>query len=325
MIIKEDDNRRLSVVVDIGGTNIRFARLTAGGEPGPVVKFATAKFPDLESAPGHFLDLEGGSRPDRLVVAVAGPVHGDTIKLTNLDWHFSIRRLTRDLRLSQLRVANDLEALAMLLPHLGPGDRVCVGGDCGPHSWQHPMAVLCPGTGLGIAGLVPADQRWRAIATEGGHTGLAPLTDREMAAWRFLRERYGRVSVERVLAGPGIVELYTALASPQGEISEALRPEEIVRLALDGADPLAVETMQMYCAWLGDVAGDVALMFMARGGVYLAGNILGSIIEILKDSRFRRRFEHKGRAAGVVAGIPTYLVTCDYPVLRGLAYLLEGS
>jgi len=324
MKVKRGDSRLSSVVADIGGTNIRFARLTARAHPGSIVKFATSKYPDFTAALAHFLSLEGGPRPVRIALAVAGPVHGDEVKLTNLQWQFSIRRLTKDLNLEQLKVVNDLEALALVLPQLRSGDRVSIGGDPGKPSLKNPMAVLCPGTGMGIAGLVPMNQGWRSIATEVGHTGLAPLTDKEVEAWRFLLARHGRVSVERVLSGPGIVELYTALASLEGEECETVRPEEIVRLALDGENPLAVETLEMFCAWLGDVAGDVALMYVARGGIFLAGDILLTIIEILKRSQFRGRFENKGRATGVVAATPTFLITCESPVLRGLAYLLDG-
>ena len=145
-----------------------------------------------------------------------------------------------------------------------------------------------------------------------------------MVAWQFLQERYGRVSVERVLSGPGLVELYTALASLEGQEAGAVRPEDIVRLALDGESSLAGETLEMFCAWLGDVAGDVALMYLARGGVYLAGDILLAIFEILKRSQFRDRFENKGRGTNIVTEIPTFLISIDGPALHGCAYLLEN-
>ncbi len=324
MKIARDDTGLPSVVADIGATNIRFARLTPRGNPGPIVKFATSKFPDLKAALAHFLKLEGGPRPVRLGLAVAGPVYGDEVKLTNIQWQFSIRRLKKDMNLERIAVVNDLEALALVLPHLNSEDAVPIGAEAGNGSIRAPMAVLCPGTGLGIAGLVPVDQGWRPIATEGGHTSLSPLTGKEMAVWQFLRERHGRVSVERVLSGPGIVELYTALASLEGRALEAASPEGIVGLALDGESPLAVETIEMFCAWLGDVAGDVALMYVARGGVWLAGDILLTIFEILKRSQFRRRFENKGRGTGIVTATPTFLVSCESPVLRGCTYLLDS-
>jgi glucokinase len=325
MKAKREDNRPSFVVADIGATNIRFARLTARGNPGPIVKFATAKFPDLTAALAHFLELEGGPRPLRMALAVAGPVYGDEVNITNLQWQFSIRRLTKDLNLEQLAVVNDLEALALILSHLSPEDTVPIGDEIGSRSIKAPMAVLCPGTGMGIAGLVPVDQGWRPIATEGGHTSLAPLTEEEMAAWRFLRERYGRVSVERVLSGPGLFELYTALASLEGRKAGAVRPEDIVNLALDGESALAVKTVEMFCAWLGDVAGDAALMYAALGGVYLAGDILLAIFEILIRSQFRNRFENKGRGSGIVSDTPTFLITWESPVLHGCAYLLDDS
>ncbi len=324
MKIARDDTGLPSVVADIGATNIRFARLTPQGNPGPMVKFATSKFPDLKAALAHFLKLEGGPRPVRLGLAVAGPVHGDEVKLTNIQWQFSIRRLKKDMNLERIAVVNDLEALALVLPHLNSEDAVPIGEEAGNGSIRAPMAVLCPGTGLGIAGLVPVEHGWRPIATEGGHTSLSPLIEKEMAVWQFLRERHGRVSVERVLSGPGIVELYTALVSLEGRALEAASPEDIVGLALDGESPLAVETIEMFCAWLGDVAGDVALMYVARGGVWLAGDILLTIFEILKRSQFRRRFEHKGRGTGIVTATPTFLVSCESPVLRGCTYLLDS-
>jgi len=325
MKIARDDTGLPSVVADIGATNIRFARLTTRGNPGPVVKLSTSAFPDLKAALAHFLKIEGGPRPVRLGLAVAGPVYGDEVKLTNVQWQFSIRRLKKDMNLERIAVVNDLEALALVLPHLNYENAVLIGAEAGNGSIKAPMAVLCPGTGMGIAGLVPTDQGWRPIATEGGHTSLSPLTEKEMAVWQFLRERHGRVSVERVLSGPGIVELYTALAFLEGRQIEAASPEDIVRLALDGENPLAVETIEIFCAWLGDVAGDVALMYVARGGIWLAGDILLTIFEILKRSQFRHRFENKGRGTGIVTDTSTFLITGESPVLRGCAYLLDNS
>ena len=325
MKVKRGDSSLSSVVADIGATNIRFARLTARGHPGPIVKFATSKFIDLTAALAHFLKLEGGPRPVRIALAVAGPVYSDEVKLTNVQWQFSIRRLTKDLNLAQLAVVNDLEAMALVLPHLNSENTLPIGAQGGNRAIDSPMAVLCPGTGTGIAGLVPVDQGWRPIATEGSHTNLSPLTESEMAVWQFLRERYGRVSVERVLSGPGLVELYSALASLEGQEAGAVRPEDIVKLALNDESPLAAKTLEMFCAWLGDVAGDVALMYVARGGVYLAGDILLSIFEILKRSQFRHRFENKGRGTGIVTYTPTFLISCESPVLHGCAYLLDNS
>ena len=156
--------------------------------------------------------------------------------------------------LEQLRILNDLEAMALVLPHLSSEDRVPIGDAIKNQSPKAPMALLCPGTGMGIAGLVPVDQGWRPIATEGGHTSLSPLTDKEMSAWQFLKKRHGRVSLERVFSGPGMVELYHALASLEGRSIDAVNSKQIVTSALAGENPIAVETLDIYCAWLGDIA-----------------------------------------------------------------------
>jgi glucokinase len=314
-----------SVVADIGATNIRFARLSPPAIPGPISKFALADFPDFTAALDHFLRLEGGPKPVRMALAIAGPVLKGKVKITNAPWRFSIRQLKRQLNLKQLAVANDVEALAGALPYLESGDAMPVGCKATTRPAKSSMAVLCPGTGMGIAGIRPSGRGWRPIAGEGGHTNLSPFTDRELAAWQALRTRHGRVSVEQVLSGPGILELYRTLASLEGQMPKAVRSEEIVKMALGGEDLLAVETINMFCNWLGDVAGDVALMYLALGGVYLAGDILLSILEILQNSRFRERFENKGRGTGVVAHIPTFVITNKYPVLLGCARLLDLS
>jgi len=314
-----------AAVADIGATNLRFARLTAQGALGPVTKHVTDSFPDVTAALDVMLKLPGGPRPVRLGLAVAGPVYGDQVKLTNAPWHFSIRHLKKQLDLAQIEVVNDLEALALSLPDLGPKDTVALGGDTSRRPARAAMAVLGPGTGMGMAGLIPVDQGWRQIASEGGYTGLSPLTDREMAAWGVLHKCHGRVSVERVLSGPGIVELHAALALLDGRDPGAVTPEDIVKLALKDESQLAVETVEMFCAWLGEVAGDVALMYLARGGVYLAGRILLDLLEPLRRSQFRERFELKGRGASIVAPIPTFVVTARSPVLIGCARHLNSS
>jgi len=314
-----------AAVADIGATNLRFARLTTQGALGPVTQFATDAYPDVKAALDALLELSGGPRPVRLGLAVAGPVYGDQVKLTNAPWYFSIRRLKKQLDLTQLEVVNDLEALALSLPDLTPKDTVALGGDVSRRPARAPMAVLGPGTGMGMAGLVPVDQGWRPIASEGGYTNLSPLTDREMAAWKVLRESHGRVSVERVLSGPGIVELHAALAFLDDRDPGFVTPENIVKLALKDESQLAVETVGMFCAWLGDVAGDVALMYLARGGVYLAGRILVDILEPLRRSQFRDRFENKGRGTNIVDHIPAFVVTASSPVLLGCAHYLNSS
>lgn len=315
-----------AVVADIGGTHARFARLTSQGGLGPVTTLATRAFAGVADALEAFLDQEGGPPPDRLALAVAAPVLGSEVALTNASWQFSIPDLKARLDLAVLEVVNDYEALALALPHLSADDKIRIGSTGGDGQVGAPMAVLGPGTGLGMAGLMPVGDRWHPVTSECGYIGLSPLTDTELAAFRVLRDRYGRVSAERVLSGPGLVDLYGALAILDNQQTGDLSPEAIIRAAQKGSDRTAVETLQMFCNLLGALAGDVALVFLARGGVYLAGGILPRIVDILKASRFRERFEHKGRGNPIVASIPTWLITHACPTMLGCAiHLRQGS
>ncbi len=308
-----------AVVADIGGTHARFAHLTGQGDLGPVTTLSTPAFRGVADALEAFLAQSGGPRPVRLALAVAAPVLGNEVALTNANWHFSVRDLKARLNLAVLEVVNDYEALALALPHLTAADRVCIGPPGGDVRDGAPMAVLGPGTGLGMAGLMPVGARWYPVTSECGYIGLSPLTDEELAVFRVLRDKYGRVSVERVLSGPGLVDLYGALAFLDNRKAEDVTPEAIITAAQNGSDRIAVDTLRMFCDLLGGLAGDVALLFLARGGVYLAGGILPRIVDILKASGFRERFEHKGRGNHVVAPIPTCLITHAFPTMLGCA------
>jgi glucokinase len=232
---------------------------------------------------------------------------------------FLIRALAARLQLVALKVANDYEALALALPHLSAADKLCVGPCRGAGRAGAPLAVLGPGTGMGMAGLVPVGSGWRPVTSECGYISLAPHTDRELAAYRVLGDRYGRVSAERVLSGPGLVDLHFALAALDNRAPAENTPEAVISVAKAPHSSAAVETVHMFCNLLGGLAGDVALLLLARGGVYLAGGILPRIIDILEASKFCERFELKGRGNPVVAGIPAFLITHDFPTLLGCA------
>jgi len=313
-----------SVVADIGGTNARFAYLDSAGHPGEARVLPTADFAGLRTALEAYMEMVTGAPIRRLVIAIAGPIAGDTVALTNGTWQFSRQELQRQLGLQRLEILNDFEALALSLPHLAADDLMPLGGSnlAKPRN-DSPKAVTGPGTGLGMCGLIKTRSGWHPVPTEGGHTSLAPVTDRELAAWQFLRQRHGRVSAERVLSGPGLTELHQALESISGHSNLEKSPEEIVQLALTERDPLAREALSMFCAWLGDKAGDLALMFNAYGGIYLAGGILPTIAEFLRDSDFRDRFDTKGRGNAVVSLVPTYLISTKTPALVGCASLLR--
>ena len=312
-------NTLSTVVADIGGTHARFARLNPQGGLGPVTKLSTKAFTGIADALDAFLLIDGGPRPARLSLAVAGPVLGDDVALTNAPWRFSIRDLEARLKLAELKVANDYEALALALPHLAAADKVRIGTYRGDGQTGAPLAVLGPGTGLGMAGLVPVGAGWHPVTSECGYIGLAPQTDRELSAFRILRDQYGRVSAERVLSGPGLVDLHLALAVLDNRRPAEETPEAIIRAAKADGRGAAAETVRMFCDLLGGLAGDVALLLLARGGIYLAGGILPRIVDMLQGSRFRERFESKGRGTPVVADTPTFLITHEFPTLLGCA------
>ena len=241
--------------------------------------------------------------------------------MTNRDWSFSIDRLRQDLGLETLHVINDFAAVALAVPHLGAADVTRIGG--GAAAQGAPIAVIGPGTGLGVSALVRTPGRWTPVATEGGHVTLAAADEREAEVIAHLRRRFGHVSAERALSGPGLVNLHAALAALAGQAAAA--PTDITARALAGADPLCRDAVAMFCAMLGTVAGDLALSLGARGGVYVAGGIVPDLGARFAATDFRARFEAKGRFKGYMAAIPTFVITMAQPAFTGLAALLEEA
>ena len=310
------------LVADIGATNARFA-LVEDGPPRDARVLSTADFPDVATAADDYLSRAGGARPTVACFAVACPVRGDRIVLTNSPWSFSIEALRRRLGLERLLVVNDFKALGAAVPLLRADERVRIGGR-DPIAGR-PAALLGPGTGLGVAGLVPCGDDILVVEGEGGHIGFAPADEREIELLRLLARRYGRVSAERVLSGPGLVAVHEALATLHGETAEPLDAVQIVDRGHSRADARCGETLEVFCAALGAVAGDLALLFGAHGGVYIGGGIAPRIVELLAQSDFRRRFEDKGRIAGFIADVPTFVITAKTPALFGAAALLARA
>ncbi|MBY0430571.1 MAG: glucokinase, partial [Rhodospirillales bacterium] len=261
--------------------------------------------------------------PRRAAFAVASPVLGDEVGLTNHTWRFSIRRTGEMLRLDTLNVVNDFTAVALSVRSLGSGDVVAVGG--GAAVPGTPIAVIGPGTGLGVSALVPVGETWVALATEGGHVTMAARDEDEDAVISWLRRRHrGHVSAERVLSGPGLSNLYDALAAVQGRQVESLPPSEITRRGLAGECDLCRASLDMFFGMLGTVVGNLVLSLGARGGVYIAGGILPRIKDAFVASRFRERFEGKGRFMDYLGPVPVWLVTHPYPAFLGLEGLVRG-
>jgi glucokinase len=307
------------LVGDIGATNARFALLGDGLAATRLRVYACDDFPGLAEAIVTYLGAED-AHPRDAALAVASPVSGDRVTLTNHPWSFSIEALQRRLELQRLVVVNDFTANALAVPHLGAGERVQIGG--GSEAPRAPIAVLGPGTGLGVSGLVPCARGWSALSGEGGHATLPPADDRESAILERMRRRFFHVSAERVLSGPGLVNLYQTLCEVEGVPALPYTAAQIADRQIGEAEPLCRAALDLFCAMLGTVASNLALTLGARGGVFIAGGIVPRLGAAFDESRFRARFEDKGRFAAYLAAIPTFVVTHPIPAFLGLAALL---
>ncbi len=308
-----------ALIADIGATNARFAMARPDGI-GDVRVLACADYPGPAEAMRDYLDGIGSPRPPRqAAVAIACPVAGDHVAMTNCPWAFSQAALQRNLGLERLIVLNDFVAVALAVPHLGSRDRRQVGGIRSEP--DTPIGVLGPGTGLGVSSVVPTGRAWVALPGEGGHVTMPAADDREAAVLAALRRRHEHVSAERVLSGMGLVELYRALAEVDGREVPARDPAGITGAALDGSCPVSGAAVDMFCAMLGTVAGNLALTLGARGGVFVAGGIVPRLGERFDCSGFRARFEAKGRLRAYLEPIPAYVAVHPYPAFVGLKSL----
>jgi glucokinase len=312
------------LVGDLGGTNARFALADLSRSPPGLVAPRTLpcdQFETVEDAIEAYLGDLGRYRPKSAVIAVAGPVKGGETRLTNGAWRLSERKLASQ-GFPMARVINDFAALALGAAGLKAQDREKIGRDA-PDLPGETIAVIGAGTGFGVGALVFDEGRPVAMTTEGGHSSFAPADDVEVELLQILTRRFGRVSIERILSGPGLQNLYGALAEFYGAPSVAPDPAEITRQALAGEDHCCVETLDRFCAIFGSAAGDIALTLGARGGVYLAGGIAPRIIDHLQKSQFRRRFEAKGRFSAYMRQIPTSVILQPHAALAGAAEQLR--
>lgn len=250
-------------------------------------------------------------------IAIAAPLSGDEVRMTNHTWRFSVAELRRELNLDRLIVLNDFTALAMALRHLPKHElRQCGGGLAMDGA---PIALLGPGTGLGVSGLIPSGDGWFPLQGEGGHVTLAAANDREAKVIEALRAKFGHVSAERALSGPGLVNLYTALCSLDGVAVRELQPSEVADAAIGRHDAQCIEALAMFCAMLGTTASNLALTLGAFGGVYIGGGIVPRLGDYFVRSEFRARFESKGRYRHYLAPLPVYVIHSATPAFYGLA------
>lgn len=298
------------LLVEIGGTHTRCALGDAAGKPERTTLFDNVDYPDLEAVIGEYLNRTDAC-PKRAALAVAAPVEDGPVKMTNLGWIIDAARLQSHFGFDGIHVVNDFEALACAVPDLSRDELVAVHHAVGTPS--SPIAVIGPGTGLGVSGLVPCGDQWHPLRGEGGHVTLAAADDREAEILQRLRPEFGHVSAERVLSGPGLLVLYNAIAAAP----KAGSPDAVTHLAATG-DPEAREALALFFGFLGTVCGDLALTLGARGGVYLGGGILPALREPFLASGFTARYVDKGRYSGYLETIPVHLIVAETPALRGL-------
>ncbi len=313
--------RNLGLVGDVGGTNARFALIKADGAMTRPRVSAVEDYASLAEAIERYLAQEADAQPTEAAIAVAAPIAGDAVTLTNHPWSFSIEALRARLKLERLRVVNDFVANALAIPRLAAGDCAQLGSGA-PHAGA-PIGVIGPGSGLGVSALIGTGADATPLEAEGGHVTMAPADGMESAVLGVLRGRFDHVSAERVLSGPGLVNLHQALCQLAGVAAPLFTPAQIASTAVWEADPLAREAVAMFCAMLGTVAGNLALTLGARGGVYIAGGIVPKLGSVFAQSKFRARFEEKGRFRDYLARIPTYVILHQAPALLGAAALLK--
>lgn len=320
-----------ALIADIGGTNARFALTDlSAAQPSmhAVRTLPCCEYASLQHAAEAYL-ADVGEKPSQAAIAVACPVVGDAIKLTNRAWAFSRSELQSVLGFERLDVINDFGAVAWSVPALSDADVVCLHGDSALPQ-RGPVSVLGPGTGLGVAMLVGDDARgWQVVETEGGHVSFAPLGDEELLIARWMTARFGRTSNERLLCGVGLSHIDAALRDPGtgpsmlGDAGTVLRePSAIVEAALEGHDLNARRTLARFCAVLGSVAGDCALVHGAKS-VMIAGGIVPRFIPFLQSSAFRERFLAKGRFAAYLESVSIHVITHPQPGLLGAACALR--
>jgi glucokinase len=310
-------------LADIGGTNARFAHFS-NGELESVATLRVANFPAPVEAIRAYLSGEGRDhRPNAAVVAGAGPVVNGTIALTNARWVIDGSEIQAALRLRSVQVVNDFAALAASVPALGPSATRPIGG--GSALAGAPLAVIGPGTGFGVAALMPSPREDIVLATEGGHASLAGNNEREDGILETLRSQHGHASIERALSGEGLAYLCRTVAALDRLEVPPRSAAEVVEHALAGDCAASSSALEIFCALLGSAAGDIALILGARGGVFIGGGMVPRFAEFLERSQFRARFEGKGRLATYVAAIPTCIITHPHPALLGLARLARKA
>ena len=311
-----------NLVSDIGGTNSRFALCQSGSlalvEPR---KYPNTDFPSLEEAIQHYIN-DVGIQPQSACLAVAGPAHGEFVQLTNIDWKFSVSAMKERFDFKQLYVVNDFTALAMSVPHESPENLRQVGDEVPLENM--PIAVLGPGTGLGVSGLLPVNNGWMPLQGEGGNVAFTPRTDLEIKLLQRAMKDKDFVRAEDFISGTGITYLHELMLELHGDPVETVAAKDVVWRAKTSDDSLSRRTLNVFCGMLGNFAGDTALTLGAMGGVYIGGGVAPQFGELFFTSPFRKAFEERGRFSNYVKPIPTYvLLSHSRAALLGAAAILQ--
>ncbi len=322
------DSPRL--LADIGGTYARFTLEIGPGEFTQMASLRCADHADFHAAVRAYLqglswqDMGGPQQIAHAAIAIANPVEGDRVRMTNYHWQFSIDEMRQRLSLDTLVVVNDFTALAMALPRLAEVDVHQVGG--GQARRPSVIGLLGAGTGLGVSGLIPAGEGWIALGTEGGHVNFGPRDEREMDILKFAWKTLDHVSYERLISGPGLELIYKALADRNGMAdAEPLLAPAITQRALEDGDKLCLETLEVFCGLLGTAAANLAVTLGSLGGIYIGGGIVPRLGEYFDRSPFRERFEDKGRFREYVSAIPTFVITAEHATFKGASAILENQ
>jgi glucokinase len=321
------------LLADIGGTNARFALETEPGKLLAISVLPCAEYPTLSDAIRAYLSdpaaiRAGAAKVRYAAIAIANPVHGDLVQMTNHHWSFSTKAVQSEFNFLTLLVINDFKALAMALPFLDQTQKYQVGeGTALEHTT---IGLLGAGTGLGVSGLVPINKPsttptnndWVALDSEGGHTTFSPSNPREIAVLEFALKTFKHVSSERLMSGAGLQLIYGALADIEQIKVEQIDPPEIMRRGLANECQICREVLTVFCEILGTVASNLAVTLGAKGGVYIGGGIVPRLGEFFDKSNFRQRFEQKGRFATYLEQIPTFVITEPYPAFIGISAAL---
>ncbi|MBL8311278.1 MAG: glucokinase [Burkholderiales bacterium] len=315
------DSPRL--IADIGGTFARFVVETAPGRFEHAASLLCEDHAEFFDAVAAYLASLPRLSVAHAAVAIANPVDGDEVRMVNYHWHFSIEEMRQRLGFDTLVVVNDFTALAMAVPRLKPHELRQVGS--GAPRDGSVTGVIGAGSGLGVSGLIPANDGWVALGAEGGHASVAPHDERELTVLRYAWRQFPHVSFERLLSGPGLELIYRALSEAAGDDGNALAAPEITRRGLANSDALCRETIDLFCSVLGTAAGNLAVTLGAMGGIYVGGGIVPRLGAYFDQSPFRRRFENKGRFSDYLRVIPTYVITSTDATFVGASAILDAQ